>query len=148
MSCIAILIPLSLTDQFSYQHITEECLDAWSDLNGKKPSSPHDQEVQEVLNETDNLEQQTSLCRQKVYVQKDFLRISDLVLLDFLTLLSSPDQRFFLLSIVNSIPSEWCALAKASSNVSFKSAPIPSIPTIKTERQFNSNFRCLFETDY
>ena len=52
--------------------------------------------------------------------------------LDFLTPLTSPEQRFFLMSIVNSIPSEWRALAKASTNLS-SNPPIPSTPTIKTD---------------
>ena len=67
-----------------------------------------------------------------------FLRIGDLISvngsfsLDFLTPPTSPEQRFFLMSIVNSIPSEWRSLAKSPTIISL-STPIPSTPTIKTD---------------
>ena len=54
------------------------------------------------------------------------MRIGDLISvngsfsLNFLTPLTSPEQRFFLMSIVNSIPSEWRSLAKASTIISLK----------------------------
>ena len=123
----------------------KECLDAWSDLNGKKPSSS-----QEVLNEI--IWNNKFLCVEKRSVyRKDlidlgFLRIGDLISvgssfsLDFLTPLISPEQRFFLMSIINSIPAEWRTLAKTSINVSLLSAPIPSTLTIKTD---NGNFTAI-----
>ena len=51
-----------LKTQFSAYY--KECLDAWSDLNGKNPSPP-----QEVLNE---IMWNIYLCRQEVYVQRGF----------------------------------------------------------------------------
>ncbi|KAL9979105.1 hypothetical protein ACROYT_G016715 [Oculina patagonica] len=44
----------------------------------------------------------------------------------------SPEQRFFLMSIVNSISTEWRALAKASGDESLV-VPLPNSPTIKLE---------------
>ena len=115
----------------------KECLEAWSDLNGKKPSSS-----QEVLNEIIWNNKFICLDKRSTYrkdlIDLGFLRIGDLISvncsfsLDFLTPLTSPEQRFFLMSIVNSIPSEWRALAKASTNLS-SNVPIPSTPTIKTD---------------
>ena len=113
--------------------------------SGKKPSSS-----QEVLNEI--IWNNKFLCVEKRSVyRKDlidlgFLRIGDLISvgssfsLDFLTPLISPEQRFFLMSIINSIPAEWRTLAKTSTNVSLLSAPIPSTPTIKTD---NGNFTAI-----
>ena len=49
---------------------------------------------------------------------------------------------FLLISIVHSIPSEWRALAKASTNVVSLSATIPSTPTIKTD---NVNLTPMFD---
>ena len=45
---------------------------------------------------------------------------------------SVPEQRFLLMSIVNSIPAEWCALTRASANESLI-VLIPNTPTIKTD---------------
>ena len=82
----------------------------------------------------------------KDLIDLGFLRIGDLISvgssfsLDFLTPLISPEQRLFLMSIINSIPAEWRTLAKTSTNVSLLSAPIPSTPTIKTD---NGNFTAI-----
>ena len=115
----------------------KECLEASSDLNGKKSSSS-----QEVLNEIIWNNKFICLDKRSTYrkdlIDLGFLRIGDLISvncsfsLDFLTPLTSPEQRFFLMSIVNSIPSEWRALAKTSTNLS-SNVPIPSTPTIKTD---------------
>ena len=44
--------------------------------------------------------------------------------------LTNPEQRFFLMSIINSIPAGWRSLIKASTNVTLAN-PIPITPTIK-----------------
>ena len=68
-------------------------------------------------------------------VNLDFAKIKDLISAnnsfscDFSSL-TNPEQRFYLMSIINSIPTEWRSLIKASTNV--RSAnPIPITPTIK-----------------
>jgi len=43
---------------------------------------------------------------------------------------TNPEQRFFLMSIINSIPAEWRSLIKASANV-ISANPLPTTPTIK-----------------
>ena len=44
--------------------------------------------------------------------------------------LTNPEQRFFLVSIINLIPAEWRSLIKASTNV-ISTNPIPITPTIE-----------------
>ena len=41
---------------------------------------------------------------------------------DFLTSLTSPEQRFLLMSTVNSIPSKWHSLAKACTSISLSAS--------------------------
>ena len=68
-------------------------------------------------------------------VNLGFVKIKDLIsahnsfLCDFSSL-TNPEQRFFLMSIINSIPAEWRSLIKASTNV-ISANPIPITPTIK-----------------
>ena len=112
----------------------KECLDAWSDLNGKNPSSP-----QEVLNEI--IRNNKFICvdkrstYRKDFIYLGFLTIGDLISVNsscslaLLTPSTSPEQRFFLMSIVNSIPSEWRSLAKA-----------PTIISLRGERNGQLNF--------
>ena len=44
--------------------------------------------------------------------------------------LINPEQRFFLMSIINSIPTEWRSLINASTDVTIAD-PIASVPTIR-----------------
>ena len=112
----------------------KECFDAWSEVNGKTPCC-----YQEVINEI--IWNNKFLCYDKksMYrrdiVNLDFVKIKDLISAnnsfscDFSSL-TNPEQRFYLMSIINSIPTEWRSLIKASTNV--RSAnPIPITPTIK-----------------
>ena len=46
--------------------------------------------------------------------------------------LVNPEQRFFLMSIITSVPAEWRSVVKASADVSV-SDPLPNIPTIRME---------------
>ena len=52
--------------------------------------------------------------------------------LHHITLLVNPKQRFFLMSIINSIPTEWHSVLKTSIDVTVID-PHPNTPTIKTE---------------
>ena len=66
-----------------------------------------------------------------------FVKIGDLItenhsFLYGINPLLNPDQRFFLMSIINSIPAEWRSVVKASADVSV-SGPLPNTPTIRTE---------------
>ena len=63
------------------------------------------------------------------------MKIGDLISADIsfsydTSSLINPEQRFFLMSIINSIPTEWRSLIKVSTDVTIAD-PIPSIPTIK-----------------
>ena len=64
-----------------------------------------------------------------------FVKIGDLITenISFLygiNALLNPEQRFFLMSIINSIPAEWRCVVKASADVSV-SDPLPNTPTIR-----------------
>ena len=59
----------------------------------------------------------------------DVISINNFFSLNVISPLVSPEQRFFLMSIVNSIPAEWRALARASSDES-PIVPLPNTPTI------------------
>ena len=60
---------------------------------------------------------------------KDLISANNSFSCDFSSL-TNPEQRFFLMSIINSIPAEWRSLIKASTNVP-SANPIPITPTIK-----------------
>ena len=117
----------------------KECLDAWSDLNGKKGTSPQDVLKEIIWNNKFSCVDKRSMYRKDI-IDLGFLTIGDLIFtigsfsLDFLTSLTSPEQRFLLMSIVSSIPSEWHSLAKDCTIISL-SAPIFSTvtPTVRTD---------------
>ena len=114
----------------------KESFDAWSELNGKTPSC-----YKEIINEI--IWNNKFLCYDKksIYrrdiVNLGFMKIGDLISANNSFSYNTfspinPEQRFFLMSIINSIPTEWRSLIKASTDVT-KADPIPSIKTIKME---------------
>ena len=114
----------------------KECFDTWSDLNGKTPTC-----YREIINEL--IWNNRFLCHDKksMYrrdiVNLGFIKIGDLITEDnsFLYGINSlvnPEQRFFLMSIVNSIPAEWRSFVKVSTDVLVVD-PLPNIPTIRME---------------
>ena len=123
-------LKISLPDYY------KECFDAWSDLNGKTPTC-----YREIINEL--IWNNRFLCHDKksMYrrdiVNLGFIKIGDLITEDnsFLYGINSlvnPEQRFFLMSIVNSIPAEWRSFVKVSTDVLVVD-PLPNIPTIRME---------------
>ena len=66
--------------------------------------------------------------RDVVNLGLDLISANKLFSCDFSSL-TNPEQRFFLMSIINSIPAEWRSLIKASTNVTLAN-PIPITPTI------------------
>ena len=68
----------------------------------------------------------------------DFMKIGDVIFINnffsrnVISPLVSPEQRCFLMSIVNSIPAEWRVLARASGDESLI-VPLPNTPTIKMD---------------
>ena len=106
----------------------KECFDAWSEVNGKTPSC-YEEIINEIIwNNKFLCYDKKSMYRRDI-VNLDFVKIKDLISAnnsfscDFSSL-TNPEQRFYLTSIINLIPAEWCSLIKASTNV--RSAnPIP-----------------------
>ena len=112
----------------------KECFDAWSEVNGKTPSC-----YEEIINEISGTTNFFVMTKISMYrgdiVNLGFVKIRDLISAnnsfscDFSSLTNS-EQRFFLMSVINSIPAEWRSLIKASTNVT-SANPIPITPTIK-----------------
>ena len=96
-----------------------ECFDAWSEVNGKTPSC-YQEIIKEIIWKFLYYDKK-SIYRTDI-VNLGFVKIRDLIsannsfLCDFSSL-TNPEQRFFLMSIINSIPAEWRSLIKASTNV-------------------------------
>ena len=116
----------------------KECFDAWSDLNGITPSC-----YREIINEI--IWNNRFLCyNKKSMYRRDiinlgFVKIGDLISKKNsfsygINSLVNPEQRFFLMSIINSIPAEWHSVVKASTDhdVSVIDA-FPNTPTIRME---------------
>ena len=112
----------------------KQCFDAWSDLNTKAPTS-----LQEVVNEI--IWNNKFLCVnnksvfRRVFFSMGLLKIGDLLSGDipstfcFMNLLLTPEQRFFVMSIIDSIPAHWRTIIKEASSTPIVS-PVPDAPTI------------------
>ena len=119
----------------------KECLDAWSELNRKTPNSSH-----EVINEI--IWNNRLLCIDKMSIYRDdmiklgFLKIGHVVRAYnsscfnvYGTSPLSPEQNFFLMSLINSFPAEWRAFAKSFTDSSL----IEEIPNDPKIGQGNGN---------
>ena len=116
----------------------KECFDAWSDLNGITPSC-----YQEIINEI--IWNNRFLCYDKKSMYRrdiinlGFVKIGDLIseknsFSYGINSLVNPEQRFFLMSIINSIPAEWRSVVKASTDHDVSVIdPFPNTPTIRME---------------
>ena len=114
----------------------KECLDAWSELNRKTPNSVH-----EVINEI--IWNNRFICIDKMSIYRDdmkklgFLKIGDVVRANnsscfnvYGTSMLSPEQNFFLMSLIDSFPAEWRAFAKSFTESSLIEE-IPNNPKIR-----------------
>ena len=111
----------------------QQCFDAWSDLNNKVPLL-----YREVVNEI--IWNNKFLCvdRKSVFRRDLFsiglLKIADLLSCDntttfnFTNLLLNPEQSFFVMSIIDSIPAHWRTIIDSSSLPII--SPISDVPTI------------------
>ena len=96
----------------------KDFFEAWSELNGKTPNC-----YLEIINEI--IWNNRFLCYDKKsryrrdIVKLGFVKIGDLLSADnsftySTNPLVNPEQRFFLMNIINSIPADWRSLLKAS----------------------------------
>ena len=115
-----LLLPIGRRFVLHCNFQTSKLKTTWSEVNGKTPS----------CYEQNYLEQQVSLLWQRIDVQKRYSKLrlrlnfcKQLLLVRFL-FTYKPEKRFFLISIINSIPAEWRALIKASTNLTLAN-PIP-----------------------
>ena len=116
----------------------KECFDAWSDLNGIAPSC-----YREIINEIIWNNQFLCYDKKSMYrrdtINLGFVKIGDLIseknsFSYGINSLVNPEQRFFLMSIINSIPAEWRSVVKASTDHDVSVIdPFPNTPTIRME---------------
>ena len=116
----------------------KKSFDAWSDLNGITPSC-----YREIINEI--IWNNPFLCYDKKSMYRrdiinlGFVKIGDLIseknsFSYGINSLVNPEQRFFLMSIINSIPAEWRSVEKASTDHDVSVIdPFPNTPTIMME---------------
>jgi len=88
----------------------KECFDAWSDLNGNTPTC-----YREIINEL-IWNNRFLCCDKKSMYRRDIVNLGFIKLVDLISennsfsyginSLVNPEQRFFLMSIINSIPAE------------------------------------------
>ena len=110
------------------------CFDAWSDLNTKAPTS-HQEIVNEIIwNNKFLCVNNKSVLRRDLF-SMGLLKIGDLLSGNipspfcFMKLLLTPEQRFFVMSIIDSIPAHWRTIIKEASSPPIIS-PVPDAPTI------------------
>ena len=111
-----------------------QCFDAWSDLNTKAPTS-HQEIVNEIIwNNKFLCVNNKSVFRRDLF-SMGLLKIGDLLSGNFppsfcfMNLPLTPEQRFFLMSIIDSIPAHWRTIIKEASSTPIIS-PVPDAPTI------------------
>ena len=112
----------------------KQCFDAWSDLNTKAPTS-HQEIVNEIIwNNKFLCVNNKSVFRRDLF-SMGLLKIGDLLSDDIpstfcsMNLLLTPEQRFFVMSIIDSIPAHWRTIIKEASSAPIIS-PVPDAPTI------------------
>ena len=112
----------------------KQCFDAWSDLNNKVPLS-----FQEIVNEI--IWNNKFLCVDKKSVFRrdlfsigllkigDLLSCNNITTFSFTNLLLNSEQSFFVMSIIDSIPTHWRTIIKNSSWLPIIS-PVLDVPSI------------------
>ena len=112
----------------------KECFYTWAEVNGKTANC-YEEIIDEIIwNNRFLCYDKKSVYRRDI-VNLGFVKIRDLISANnsfscYVSSLTNPEQRFFLMSIINSITAEWRSLIKASTNVT-SANPIPITPTIK-----------------
>ena len=113
----------------------KECFDAWSGLNSTTPVTFND-----VMNEIIWNNRFICIDKKSVYrsdlVNLGIIKVGDLIMDNNLFLHEdpcvtiSPEQRFFIMGVVHSLPSDWKTIIK-SSFCKNEVSPIPHTPYIK-----------------
>ena len=113
----------------------KECLDAWSTLNGSAPATYHD-----IMNEIIWNNKLICIKNMSVYrndlIRVGILKVGDLInennvfLHEIADVQLSPEQRFFIMGIVHSLPAEWKRILQTSTSPK-STNPLPCIPLLK-----------------
>ena len=101
-----------------------QCLVAWSELNAREPSSVH-----EIVNQVKWNNKFLCVDKKSVYrrdiADQGFCKIWDLFSVDNVQL--NPEQSFFIMSVINSMPAVWRLLIRTA-NIAPVFSPLPNTP--------------------
>ena len=99
---------------------------AWSELNAREPSSVHEIVNQVIWNNKFLCVDNKSVYRRDI-ADQGFCKIWDLFSVDNLQL--NPEQSFFIMSVINSMPAAWRLLIRTA-NIAPVLSPLPNTPAI------------------
>ena len=103
-----------------------QCLVAWSELNAREPSSVHEI-VKEVISNNKFLCVDNKYVYRRDIADQGFCKIWDLFSVDNVRL--NPEQRLFIMSVINSMPAAWRLLIRKA-NIAPVLSPLPNTPAI------------------
>ena len=103
-----------------------QCLVAWSELNAREPSSVHEI-VKEVITNNKFLCVDNKYVYRRDIADQGFCKIWDLFSVDNVRL--NPEQRLFIMSVINSMPAAWRLLIRKA-NIAPVLSPLPNTPAI------------------
>ena len=103
-----------------------QCLVAWSELNAREPSSVHEILNQVICNNKFLCVDKKSVYRTDI-ADEGFCKIWDLFSVDNVQL--NPEQSFFIMSVINSMPAAWRLLIRTA-NIAPVLSPLPNTPAI------------------
>ena len=99
---------------------------AWSELNAREPSSVHEIVNQVIWNNKFLCVDNKSVYRRDI-ADQGFCKIWDLFSVDNVQL--NPEQSFFIMSVINSMPAAW-RLSIRTANIATVLSPLPNTPAI------------------
>ena len=99
---------------------------AWSELNAREPSSVHEIVNQVIWNNKFLCVDKKSVYRRDI-ADQGFCKIWDLFSVDNAQL--NPEQSFFIMSVINSMPAAWRLLIRTA-NIAPVLSPLPKTPAI------------------
>ena len=103
-----------------------QCLVAWSELNAREPSSVHEIVNQVIWNNKFLCVDKKSVYRKNI-ANQGFSKIWDLFSIDNSQL--NPEQSFFIMSVINSMPAAWRLFIRPA-NIAPVLSPLPNTPPI------------------
>ena len=112
-----------------------QCLVAWSELNASEPSSVHEIVNQVIWKNKFLWVEKKSVCRRDI-ADQGFCKTWDLFSVD--NVLLNPEQSFFIMSVINSMPAAWRLLIRTA-NIAPVLSPLPEYTSYFDKKYLNSN---------